>query len=105
MRGKEGAGDPEGREAKSGLASYRCRLNTSHEKALLLMQLCEPGRDGGNARNELPDIIHHSIESLQLFMVLWSCPALYGPDFLWCRVDALRILGLVAKKTVFFGLA
>jgi len=32
MKGKEGSGDPEGREAKSGLASSGCGLDTSAEK-------------------------------------------------------------------------
>jgi len=32
MKGNEGSGDPEGREAKSGLASSRRGLDTSSEK-------------------------------------------------------------------------
>ena len=32
MKGKEGSGDPEGREAKSGLASSRRGVDTSDEK-------------------------------------------------------------------------
>jgi len=32
MKGKEGSGDPEGQEAKSGLASSRCGLYRSGEK-------------------------------------------------------------------------
>jgi len=32
MKGKEGSGDPEGREAKSGLASSGSGLDTSSEK-------------------------------------------------------------------------
>jgi len=32
MKGKEGSGDPEGQEAKSGLASSRRGLDTSGEK-------------------------------------------------------------------------
>jgi len=32
MKGKEGSGDPEGREAKSGLASSGRGLDTSREK-------------------------------------------------------------------------
>jgi len=46
MKGKEGSGDPEGREAKSGLASSGRGLDTSGEKgffadvkALNLLQL------------------------------------------------------------------
>jgi len=33
MKGKEGSGDPEGREAKSGLASSGRRLDMSGEKS------------------------------------------------------------------------
>jgi len=33
-------------------------------------QLCERGSDGGDAGNELHDIINHSIESLQFFLAL-----------------------------------
>ena len=52
-------------------------------------QLCEQGCGGGDVGNELRDIINPSIESVQFFLALWSCPVHYGPDFLWCRVDAI----------------
>jgi len=51
----------------------------------------ELGCNGGNVGNDLRDIINHSIESLQLFQALWSCPVYYFLDFLWCRVDAIII--------------
>jgi len=37
MKGKEGSGDPEGQEAKSGLASSGRGLDMSREKVFLLM--------------------------------------------------------------------
>jgi len=45
MKGKEGSGDPEGREAKSGLALSGRWLNTSSEKKvflLMLLSVCQP---------------------------------------------------------------
>jgi len=42
MKGKEGSGDPEGREAKSGLASSRCGLDTSGEKGFFADVLGHP---------------------------------------------------------------
>ena len=40
MKGKEGSGDPEGREAKRGLASSGRRLDTSGEKAFFADVWC-----------------------------------------------------------------
>ena len=42
MKGKEGSGDPEGREAKSGLASSGRGLDTSGEKAFFADALRDP---------------------------------------------------------------
>jgi len=49
MKGKEGSGDPEGREAKSGLASSARGLDTSSEKAFF-------GDAGGAGNTKKPKI-------------------------------------------------
>jgi len=41
MKGKEGSGDPEGREAKSGLASSGRGLDTSSKKGFLADVGCQ----------------------------------------------------------------
>jgi len=40
MKGKEGLGDPEGQEAKSGLASSGCGLDMSGEKGVFADAHC-----------------------------------------------------------------
>jgi len=54
-------------------------------------QLCEWGCEGGDVGDELQDLFNHSIESLQFFLALWSCPVHYVPDFLWCGTDAIIV--------------
>jgi len=54
-------------------------------------QLCDWGFNGGNVGNKLRDIIKHSIQSLQFFLTIWSCPDHYAPAFLGYRVDAVII--------------
>jgi len=58
-------------------------------------QLWERGCASGDVGNAMPDIINHSIESVQFVLALWSCPVHYGPDSLWCRVDAIIIYHMV----------
>jgi len=41
--------------------------------------------------NELRDIINHSIESGQFFLVHWYFPVHYDPGLLWCSVDAIIV--------------
>jgi len=66
MKGKEGSGDPEGREAKSGLASSGRGLDTSGEKGFLLMYSWGDPHPAP-VRGKFPDILWTGPVSSHLF--------------------------------------
>ena len=68
-----------------------CLLQIRPQSFSVPTQLCERGCDGRDMGNKVRDIINYSIKLLQFFLVLGSCPVYHGPDFLWCRVDAIIV--------------
>src|ERR1700760_3053382 len=54
-------------------------------------ELCEWGCNRRSMGHELRDIINHSIELLQFFLVIWSRPIHNASNFFWCWMDAFIV--------------
>jgi len=68
-----------------------CWLQIGPQPFSVPTQRCERGCNGSDVGNQLRDMINHSIVSQPFFLALRSCPVHYGPDFLWCRLDAIIV--------------